>query len=93
MIDAIPDWIIWVLLIFAAGVVGQFGKALTTRFLDSFKAEETKETEKPAEPIAKVEGANANLEPKLTVKEQKKIEKAEAKRAKKEAKAQTKAGD
>lgn len=93
MNDAIPDWIIWVLLIFAAGVVGQFGKALTARFLDSFKDKEKPETEMPVETDLMGEKTPAESGQILTAKEQKKLDKAESKRMKKEAKAQAKAED
>ena len=93
MNDAIPDWIIWVLLIFAAGVVGQFGKALTTRFLDSFKDEEKPETETQVETVVMVEKTTAESGQVLTVKAQKKLDKAESKRIKKDSKAQAKAED
>jgi len=82
MIDGIPDWVMWVLLMFAAGVIGQFGKSLTLKFLDLFSSEEAKPAESAAEPTAS--------EPALSAKDQKKLQKAEAKRAKKEAKVQAK---
>ena len=93
MIDAIPEWIIWVLLIFAAGVVGQFGKALTTKFLDSFKSKDKPETEKQVETVVVAENPPSERGEALTAKEQKKLDKAESKRIKKEAKAQAKAED
>jgi len=93
MIDAIPEWIIWVLLIFAAGVVGQFGKALTTKFLDSFKSEDKPESEKQSETVVVAENQPSETGQKLTVKEQKKLDKAKSKSIKKEAKAQAKAED
>jgi len=93
MIDAIPEWIIWVLLIFAAGVVGQFGKALTTKFLDSFKSEDKPESEKQIETVVVAENQPSETGQALTAKEQKKLDKAKSKSIKKEAKAQAKAED
>lgn len=93
MIDAIPDWIIWVLLIFAAGVIGQFGKALATRFLDQFKSEEPQPETVSANPEVNSETEPARVESAHSAKEQKKLDKAEAKRAKKETKTKAKASD
>lgn len=87
MLDNIPDWILWILLIFAAGVVGQFGKSLTVKFLDQF----SKDEENPTESQSAAD--SANQEAALDAKQQKKLKKAESKLAKKEAKAQTKLGD
>ena len=84
MLENVPDWILWALLIFAAGVVGQFGKSLTLKVLDFFTgAEETSARSQST-------GNSAKQETALDVKETKKAKKAEVKRAKKEAKGQAK---
>lgn len=79
MFENIPDWVWWVAVIFAAGVVGQFGKSLTLKLLGLF-SKDAKEPEVEA-------GESAAA---LDLKQQKKLSKAEVKRAKKEAKSQAK---
>ena len=79
MFDNIPEWVWWVAVIFAAGVVGQFGKSLTLKILGLF-SKDVKETEVDA-------GA---AEAALDLKQQKKLSKTEVKRVKKEAKSQAK---
>ena len=79
MFENIPDWVWWVAVIFAAGVVGQFGKSLTLKLLGLF-SKDAKEPEVEA-------GESAAA---LDLKQKKKVSKAEVKRAKKEAKSQAK---
>jgi len=79
LFENIPDWVWWVAVIFAAGVVGQFGKSLTLKLLGLF-SKDAKEPEVEA-------GESAAA---LDLKQQKKLSKAEVKRAKKEAKSQAK---
>ena len=93
MIYSKTDRIIWVHQNFAAGVVGQFGKAFKTRFKYSFKDKEKPETEMPVETDVMGKKTPAESIQVLTAKEQKKLDKAESKRIKKEAKAQAKAED
>ena len=83
MLDNIPEWIWWVLVIFAAGVIGQFGKSLTLKILNLSSKEKQESEVKPALEVGESEAA-------LNLKEQKKLKKAEFKQAKKEAKTQTK---
>ncbi len=79
MFDEIPGWVWWVAVIFVAGVVGQFGKSLTLKILGLF-SNDVKEPEVEA----------GESEAALDLKQQKKLSKAEVKRAKKEAKSQAK---
>ena len=79
MFDNIPEWVWWVAVIFAAGVVGQFGKSLTLKILGLF----SKDVKEPEVGAGEAEAA-------LDLKQQKKLSKAEVKRAKKEAKSQAK---
>ena len=83
MFDNVPDWVWWVAVIFAAGVIGQFGKSLTLKILNLFTKEKRDPEMKPAHEAGESEAA-------LSLKEQKKLKKAELKQAKKEAKSQTK---
>ena len=66
MFDEIPEWVWWVAAIFAAGVVGQFGKSLTLKILGLF----SKGAEEPEIEVAEPGAA-------LDLKEQKKLSKAE----------------
>ena len=79
MFDEVPEWVWWVAVIFAAGVVGQFGKSLTLKILGLFSNDAKEPEVEAVEPEAA-----------LDLKEQKKLTKAEVKRAKKEAKSQAK---
>ena len=79
MFDEIPGWVWWVAVIFAAGVVGQFGKSLTLKILGLF----SKDVKEPEVEAGESEAA-------LDLKQQKKLSKAEVKRAKKAAKSQAK---
>ena len=79
MFDNIPEWVWWGAVIFAAGVVGQFGKSLTLKILGLF----SKDVKEPEVEAGEAEAA-------LDLKQQKKLSKAEVKRAKKEAKSQAK---
>ncbi len=88
MIDNIPDWVLWVAVIFLAGVVGQFGKSLTLRFLDLFSKGNEDQEVPPL--FGKANGGKPDSD--LDGKEEKKRKKAELKRAKKEAKEQAKSG-
>ena len=83
MFDNVPDWVWWVAVIFAAGVIGQFGKSLTLQILGLFS---TKKQEPEVPPVLEV----GKTEAVLNLKEQKKLKKAELKQAKKEARTQTK---
>jgi len=88
MLEKIPEWFWWVAAIFAAGVIGQFGKSLTLKFLSLFSSNsgESKDATEVGE-------ASPIPNEAISAKEQKKISKAESKRAKKEAKMRAKAGD
>ncbi|MBC8324131.1 MAG: hypothetical protein H8E27_00660 [Verrucomicrobia subdivision 3 bacterium] len=88
MFDEIPDWVWWVAAIFAAGVIGQFGKSLTLKFLGLFSKDNTD----PKVMSAIVTGKPAELGADFDMKQQKKIFKVEVKRAKKEIKSQAKSG-
>ena len=79
MFDNIPEWVWWVAVIFAAGVVGQFGKSLTLTIIGLF----SKDVKEPEVEAGEAEAA-------LDLKQQKKLSKAEVKRAKKGAKSQAK---
>ena len=73
-------------MIFAAGVIGQFGKSLTLQILGLF-------SKKKQEPEVNAAHEAGESETVLNLKEQmkgKKLKKAELKQAKKEAKTQTK---
>ena len=83
MFDNVPDWVWWVAVIFAAGVIGQFGKSLTLQILNLSSKEKQESEVKPALEVGESEAA-------LNLKEKKKLGKAEVKRAKKEAKSQAK---
>ena len=79
MFENIPDWAWWLAVIFAAGVVGQFGKSLTLKLLGLF----SKDAKEPEVEAGESEAA-------LDLKQQKKLSKAKVKRAKKEVKSQAK---
>ena len=83
MFDNFPDWVLWVAVIFAAGVIGQFGKSLTLQILALFSKKKQEPEVNPALEAGESEAV-------LNLKEQKKLKKAELKKAKKEAKKQTK---
>ena len=83
MFDNGTEWVWWVAVIFAAGVIGQFGKSLTLKILNLLTKEKREPEVKPAHGAEESEAA-------LNLKEQKKLKKAELKQAKKEAKTQTK---
>ena len=70
-------------MIFAAGVIGQFGKSLTLQILVLFSKKKQEPEVNPVLEVGKTEAV-------LNLKEQKKLKKAELKQAKKEAKTQTK---
>ena len=72
-------------MIFAAGVIGQFGKSLTLQILGLFSKKKKKQ-----EPEVNPALEAGESEAALHLKEQKKLKKAELKQAKKEAKTQTK---
>ena len=71
------------LVIFSAGIIGQFGKSLTLKILNLSSKKKQESEVKPALEVGESEAA-------LNLKEQKKLKKAEFKQAKKEAKIQTK---
>ena len=83
MFDIVPDWVWWGAVIFAAGVIGQFGKSLTLKILNLLTKEKREPEVKPALEAGESKAA-------LNLKEQKKLKKAELKQSKKEAKTQTK---
>lgn len=81
MIAAVPEWLWWVLVIFLAGIIGQFGKSLTLTILKNFSAKKKEETNE----LEREE--HSTEDPKVL----KKRDKAEKKRRKKEAKVREKA--
>ena len=83
MFDNVPDWVWWVAVIFAAGVIGQFGKSVTLQILVLFSKKKQEPEVNPVLEVGKTEAV-------LNLKEQKKLKKAELKQSKKEAKTQTK---
>jgi len=83
MFDNVPDWVWWVAVIFAAGVIGQFGKSLTLKILGLFSKDNMEPEVKPAIEEGESEAT-------MDVKKQKKLTKSELKQAKKVVKAQAK---
>lgn len=97
MFADIPDLLWWVLVIFVAGIIGQFGKSLTLKILDRFTGDKEAAAESEVEPANdtgerydSVDAVAADTG--LDVKEAKKRKKAELKRMKKEAKSEAKSG-
>lgn len=89
VVAAIPELLWWVIVIFMAGIIGQFGKSLTLKILDRFSKG------KDGDEKGEREEVTVSAEPEVEVdpKELKKRTKEEKKRRKKEAKARKKAGD